>query len=50
VRILTLFLPVQLAFAFVVYPSLVVQYMGQAAFLSRHPESIPRSFYDSIPR
>lgn len=39
----------QLAFAFVIYPCLVVQYMGQAAFLSKHPGSIPRSFYDSIP-
>ncbi|KAE8723121.1 putative potassium transporter 3 [Hibiscus syriacus] len=37
------------AFAFVVYPCLVVQYMGQAAFLSRNLEKIPNSFYDSIP-
>ncbi|XVF13818.1 hypothetical protein REPUB_Repub09cG0000900 [Reevesia pubescens] len=42
-------LSIRLAFAFVIYPSLVVQYMGQAAFLSRNLQSIPNSFYDSIP-
>ncbi|KAK9108641.1 hypothetical protein Syun_024652 [Stephania yunnanensis] len=42
-------LSIRLAFGFVVYPCLVVQYMGQAAFLSRNPESILTSFYDSIP-
>ncbi|OVA09712.1 potassium transporter [Macleaya cordata] len=42
-------LSIRLAFAFVVYPCLVVQYMGQAAFLSKNPSSIPTSFYDSIP-
>ncbi|XVF59930.1 hypothetical protein PTKIN_Ptkin08bG0001100 [Pterospermum kingtungense] len=42
-------LSIRLAFAFVIYPCLVVQYMGQAAFLSRNLKSIPNSFYDSIP-
>ncbi|KAI3958437.1 hypothetical protein MKW98_011125 [Papaver atlanticum] len=42
-------LSIRLAFALVVYPCLVVQYMGQAAFLSKNPSSIPTSFYDSIP-
>ncbi|XP_022750421.1 potassium transporter 4-like isoform X2 [Durio zibethinus] len=42
-------LSIRLAFAFVIYPCLVVQYMGQAAFLSRNFHSIPNSFYDSIP-
>ncbi|CAH9128518.1 unnamed protein product [Cuscuta epithymum] len=38
-------------FAFVlgVYPCLVVQYMGQAAFLSKNIASVPNSFYDSVP-
>ncbi|XP_044502607.1 potassium transporter 4-like [Mangifera indica] len=40
---------IRIAFAFVVYPCLVVQYMGQAAFLSKNPKKIPYSFYDSIP-
>ncbi|XP_075511561.1 potassium transporter 4-like [Primulina tabacum] len=40
---------IRLAFVFVVYPCLVVQYMGQAAYLSKHISSIPTSFYDSIP-
>ncbi|KAI3850061.1 hypothetical protein MKW92_032282 [Papaver armeniacum] len=43
-------LSIRLAFALVVYPCLVVQYMGQAAFLSKNPSSIPTSFYDSIPK
>ncbi|KAF9622906.1 hypothetical protein IFM89_035139 [Coptis chinensis] len=42
-------LSIRLAFAFVIYPCLVVQYMGQAAFLSKNPSSINRTFYDSIP-
>ncbi|BBH09572.1 K+ uptake transporter 3 [Prunus dulcis] len=42
-------LSIRLAFAFIIYPCLVVQYMGQAAFLSKHPHSIRYSFYDSIP-
>ncbi|KAJ4959925.1 hypothetical protein NE237_019835 [Protea cynaroides] len=42
-------LSIRIAFAFVVYPCLIVQYMGQAAFLSKHLTSIPKSFYDSIP-
>ncbi|XP_010551955.1 PREDICTED: potassium transporter 4 [Tarenaya hassleriana] len=42
-------LSIRLAFAVVIYPCLVVQYMGQAAFLSKNLGSIPNSFYDSIP-
>ncbi|KAK9089972.1 hypothetical protein Sjap_023149 [Stephania japonica] len=42
-------LSIRLAFAFVVYPCLVLQYMGQAAFLSKNPSAIQTSFYDSIP-
>ncbi|KAJ9189795.1 hypothetical protein P3X46_001048 [Hevea brasiliensis] len=40
---------IRIAFAFVIYPCLVVQYMGQAAFLSRNLNSIEHSFYNSIP-
>ncbi|XP_043723806.1 potassium transporter 4 [Telopea speciosissima] len=43
-------LSIRIAFAFVVYPSLIVQYMGQAAFLSQNLTSIRMSFYDSIPK
>lgn len=42
-------LSIRLAFITVVYPCLIVQYMGQAAFLSKNISSIPNSFYDSIP-
>uniref|UniRef100_A0A7N0URN9 Potassium transporter n=1 Tax=Kalanchoe fedtschenkoi TaxID=63787 RepID=A0A7N0URN9_KALFE len=40
---------IRIAFVCLVYPCLVVQYMGQAAFLSKNLDSIPHSFYDSIP-
>ncbi|KAI4350414.1 hypothetical protein L6164_004872 [Bauhinia variegata] len=41
---------IRLAFALVIYPCLVVQYMGQAAFLSKNFNSIRNCFYDSIPK
>lgn len=41
---------IKLAFTCGVYPCLVIAYMGQAAFLSKHPADIERSFYMSIPR
>ncbi|KAL0846601.1 hypothetical protein Bca101_019847 [Brassica carinata] len=37
------------AFCCVVYPCLVLQYMGQAAFLSKNFSALPTSFYSSIP-
>lgn len=40
---------IRLAFAAVVYPCLVIQYMGQAAYLSKNITSVPDSFYKSIP-
>ncbi|XP_073003878.1 probable potassium transporter 2 [Typha latifolia] len=41
---------IRLAFVCVIYPCLVLQYMGQAAFLSRNFSDVPTSFYESIPR
>ncbi|KAG6415902.1 hypothetical protein SASPL_123321 [Salvia splendens] len=40
---------IRMAFILLVYPCLVVQYMGQAAFLSKNMDSISNSFYDSVP-
>ncbi|CAD6222659.1 unnamed protein product [Miscanthus lutarioriparius] len=40
---------IRLAFVGVVYPSLVLQYMGQAAFLSKNILAVHNSFYLSIP-
>nr|ASM90214.1 K+ uptake permease 3 [Sesuvium portulacastrum] len=40
---------IRLVFTFVIYPCLVVQYMGQAAYLSKNIGNINHSFYDSIP-
>ncbi|VFR00205.1 unnamed protein product [Cuscuta campestris] len=42
-------LSMRLAFVFGVYPCLVVQYMGQAAFLSKNIASVSNSFYASVP-
>eukprot|EP00258_Populus_trichocarpa_P037617 XP_024453636.1 potassium transporter 3 isoform X2 [Populus trichocarpa] len=40
---------IRVAFSFVVYPCLVLQYMGQAAFLSQNFSSVSTSFHSSIP-
>lgn len=44
---------VQVAFSFVVYPALVLAYMGQAAYLSQHHQieetSYKIGFYVSVP-
>ncbi|MFQ6664181.1 hypothetical protein Gotur_031370 [Gossypium turneri] len=40
---------IQIAFTFVVFPCLLLAYMGQAAFLMKYPESADRIFYDSVP-
>lgn len=41
---------IKLAFIGVIYPCLVLQYMGQAAYISKNFSEIPTSFYDSIPK
>ncbi|KAF7828206.1 potassium transporter 3 [Senna tora] len=41
--------PIRVAFCCVIYPCLVLQYMGQAAFLSKNLSAVPISFYASIP-
>lgn len=40
---------VRIAFFCVTYPCLVLQYLGQAAFLSKNFTAFPMSFYASIP-
>ncbi|KAH9298427.1 hypothetical protein KI387_030109, partial [Taxus chinensis] len=43
-------LSIQMAFTFMVYPSLMLVYMGQAAYLSKHHElDTPIGFYMSVP-
>lgn len=48
-----LFSLLQIAFTFMVYPSLILAYMGQAAYLSQHhvieSESYGIGFYVSVP-
>lgn len=39
----------QIAFTGVVYPCLVIAYMGEAAYLSKHREDLHISFYKAIP-
>ncbi|XP_073293054.1 potassium transporter 2 [Primulina huaijiensis] len=41
---------IQIAFTFLVYPALILAYMGQAAYLSKHHHSIHKiGFYVSVP-
>ncbi|XP_020272123.1 potassium transporter 1 isoform X2 [Asparagus officinalis] len=40
---------IKIAFACLVYPCLVLAYMGEAAFLSKHHYDIQQSFYKAIP-
>ncbi|XP_022723695.1 probable potassium transporter 13 [Durio zibethinus] len=42
-------LSIRIAFTVVVYPCLILAYMGEAAYLSKHKEDLQRSFYKSIP-
>ncbi|XP_047156294.1 potassium transporter 3-like [Vigna umbellata] len=42
-------IPLRVAFYCVIYPCLVLQYMGQAAFLSKNLSAVHISFYASIP-
>ncbi|KAG1371190.1 putative potassium transporter 2 [Cocos nucifera] len=42
-------LSIKVAFVSVIYPCMVLQYMGQAAFLSKNFSDVPTSFYESIP-
>ena len=39
----------QLSFLCVAYPSLIITYLGQAAFLMVNPDSYTTTFYASIP-
>ncbi|XP_057826353.2 potassium transporter 2 isoform X2 [Cryptomeria japonica] len=44
-------LSIQMAFTFMIYPSLILVYMGQAAYISRHHDisRSPIGFYMSVP-
>ncbi|XP_007024839.2 PREDICTED: probable potassium transporter 13 [Theobroma cacao] len=42
-------LSIRIAFTVVVYPCLILAYMGEAAYLSKHKVDLQRSFYKSIP-
>lgn len=41
---------VKLAFVGVVYPSLLIGYIGQAAYLSKHLNEVDHAFFKSVPR
>ncbi|EPS71975.1 hypothetical protein M569_02772, partial [Genlisea aurea] len=40
---------IQIAFSGLVFPCLLLAYMGQAAYLVKHPSSVETIFYDSVP-
>nr|DAD43706.1 TPA_asm: hypothetical protein HUJ06_001936 [Nelumbo nucifera] len=42
-------LSIRIAFTLVVYPCLILAYMGEAAYLSKHKDDLQRSFYKAIP-
>ncbi|XP_062234004.1 probable potassium transporter 13 [Phragmites australis] len=42
-------LSLRLGFTIVVYPCLVLAYMGEAAYLSKHREDLQSSFYKALP-
>lgn len=42
-------LSIRIAFTVIVYPCLVLAYMGEAAYLSKHKEDLQKSFYKAIP-
>lgn len=42
-------LAVQIAFTSIVFPCLLLQYMGQVAYLMHHQEDVKEAFYRSIP-
>ncbi|CAL9114710.1 unnamed protein product [Musa textilis] len=42
-------LSIRIAFTAVVYPCLVVAYMGEAAYLSKHREDLQQSFFKALP-
>ncbi|KAL3688521.1 hypothetical protein R1sor_014830 [Riccia sorocarpa] len=41
---------IQIAFSVLVFPCLLLAYLGQAAFLMHHPEDVTDTFYKSLPQ
>ena len=39
----------QISFTFVAFPCLVLQYMGQTAYLIHHPETYSNAFWSAVP-
>ncbi|RDX84762.1 Potassium transporter 5, partial [Mucuna pruriens] len=40
---------IQISFSFVVFPAILIAYIGQAAYLRKFPEKVSNTFYASIP-
>lgn len=45
----TKFVILQISFSGLVFPALITAYCGQAAYLSKFPDHVAKTFYDSIP-
>ncbi|CAI9117926.1 OLC1v1019418C1 [Oldenlandia corymbosa var. corymbosa] len=41
---------IQWAYSFIVYPSLILAYAGETAYLIRYPENITNAYYSSLPK
>ncbi|EPS66798.1 hypothetical protein M569_07977, partial [Genlisea aurea] len=40
---------IQISFSTIVFPSVLVAYIGQAAYLTKHPENVANTFYAATP-
>ncbi|KAK9136943.1 hypothetical protein Sjap_007537 [Stephania japonica] len=40
---------IQISMCIITYPSLIMAYTGQASYLRKYPENVPKAFYMSIP-
>ncbi|KAL2929108.1 Potassium transporter 19 [Bienertia sinuspersici] len=40
---------IQISMCVVVYPAIILQYFGQASYLSKHPWDVTNAFYKAIP-
>ncbi|CAO2841912.1 unnamed protein product [Amaranthus hypochondriacus] len=40
---------IQISMSTVVYPAIILQYAGQASYLSKHPEDVANAFYKAVP-
>lgn len=45
-----LLVPVQLSFSLLAFPCVLLQYMGQTAYLIHHPDQYVNAFWSAVPK